>query len=250
MEYNLLDYNHLITNFINFIESNYDDLINVEVKTRSTLIEQKFKTFLSDNLDFEIEGNSALGVDLPIFNTDIKCTSISQPQSSSPYRSINEKLFGVDYNILLFVYSIDNGVFKIENCAYIPKHMTGCKNATKLLIKLTNEYNNNNISKNIAIKLLKGWFFTVEDMSSGGITRIITNFISGRMSTEDLIAQVNTWNICEPLDLKPDWNTIWDRAIISPPCEGVINYSFALQWRLQYTELTHDEYPQDILKIK
>lgn len=250
MEYNLLDYNHLITNFINFIESNYDDLINVEVKTRSTLIEEKFKTFLSDNLDFEIEGNSALGVDLPIFNTDIKCTSISRPQSSSPYISINEKLFGVDYNILLFVYSIDDDVFKVENCAYIPKHMTGCKNATRLLIKLTNEYNNNHISKTMAIKLLKGWFFTVENISSKGITDFIKNFINDRISTEDLISQVNTWSIYEPLDLKPDWDAIWDKAIDSPPSEGVINYSFALQWRLQYQELTHDEYPQDILKIK
>lgn len=250
MEYNLLDYNDLITDFIDFIEINYDDLINVEVKTRSTLIEQKFKDFLSENLDFEIEGNSAFGIDLPIFNTDIKCTSISQPQSSSPYRSINEKLFGVDYNILLFIYSIDNNIFTIENCVYIPKHMTGCKNATRLLRKLTHEYNNNNITKNTAIKILKGWFFAVENISSAGVTNIITRFINDRISTEDLKNMVNTWNIFEPLDLKPNWDSIWNIAITDPPCEGVINYSFALQWRLQYKELTHDEYPDAILKIK
>ena len=52
MQYNLLDYKHIITEFISYIESNYDDLLNVEVKTIATLVEEKFKAFISGKTDF------------------------------------------------------------------------------------------------------------------------------------------------------------------------------------------------------
>lgn len=250
MQYKLLDYKHIITEFISYIESNYNDLLNVEVKTRATLVGEKFKAFISEKIDFIINGSSASGIDLPIFNTDIKCTSINLPQSSSPYKSIEEKLFGLDYNILLFIYSINDNKFKFEHCVYIPKNMTGCKNATKLLKKLTQENLNKRITKDIAIKALKGWFFTINNKSSKSTTDFIKKFINNKLTVEKFIKEVETWIIIEPLNLKPNWDLIWEKSIKTPPLDGMINYSFALQWRLQYSEFTNNNYPQNIEKIK
>lgn len=250
MEYDLLDYNDLLRKFIAYLESNCDDLVGKQNKTRATLIEKKLRDFLQENVEFKVKCNSVFGVDFPNFNTDIKCTSVDEPQSSSPYRSISEKFFGLDYNILLIMYNEKNKQFKIERCVYIPKHLTGCKNGTRLLKKLTSEVKNNKLNKDISIRLLKAWLFSVEDISSNSITRVITNFIDGKINTEALIKKVNSWNIIEPLDVKPNWDDIWVRAMDSPIYEGVINYSPALQWRLQYRDLTKDIYPKDILGLK
>ncbi len=61
-------------------------------KAVGTYIEHKFKEFL--NVNFELDnGNSARGIDLPAsqINTDIKVTSIKQPQSSSPFKDAKQK---------------------------------------------------------------------------------------------------------------------------------------------------------------
>lgn len=50
-------------------------------------------------------GNSASGIDLPELNVDIKVTSIVQPQSSCPFKSARQKIFGLGYSLLVFVYS-------------------------------------------------------------------------------------------------------------------------------------------------
>jgi hypothetical protein len=51
-------------------------------------------------------GSSALGIDLPSEDilTDIKVTSVKQPQSSCPFRDAKQKIFGLGYNLLIFVY--------------------------------------------------------------------------------------------------------------------------------------------------
>lgn len=54
-------------------------------KAVGTLVEHLFKIHLTERYDLTI-GNSANGLDLPSVNTDIKVTSIKQPQSSCPYK--------------------------------------------------------------------------------------------------------------------------------------------------------------------
>lgn len=49
-------------------------------------------------------GSSAKGLDLPSVNTDIKVTSVVQPQSSCPYRDSKQKIYGLGYNLIVFVY--------------------------------------------------------------------------------------------------------------------------------------------------
>lgn len=75
-------------------------------KAVGTYIEHKFKDFLAGEGIIRVEdfGSSAKGVDLPSLDTDIKVTSIRQPQSSSPFKSFKQKIEGLGYNLVLFVY--------------------------------------------------------------------------------------------------------------------------------------------------
>lgn len=74
-------------------------------KAVGTYIEHKFKDFLLSKYDLTV-GSSANGIDLPSpeINTDIKVTSIKQPQSSCPFKNAQQKIFGLGYNLLVFVY--------------------------------------------------------------------------------------------------------------------------------------------------
>jgi len=76
-------------------EKNHTDLIGVtDGKAVGTYIEHEFKNFLKLKYTFS-EGNSAKGIDLPDENilTDIKVTSITQPQSSCPFKNARQKNF-------------------------------------------------------------------------------------------------------------------------------------------------------------
>lgn len=52
-------------------------------KAVGTFVEHLFQTYLAEHYEMEV-GSSANGLDLPSVNTDIKVTSIKQPQSSCP----------------------------------------------------------------------------------------------------------------------------------------------------------------------
>ena len=62
-------------------------------KAVGTHIEHKFKDFLLSKYDLSV-GSSASGIDLPSveINTDIKVTSIKQPQSSCPFKNAQQKV--------------------------------------------------------------------------------------------------------------------------------------------------------------
>ncbi len=67
-------------------------------KAVGTHIEHKFKEHL--NLKYKtIIGSSANGIDLPSDDilTDIKVTSIKQPQSSCPFKDAKQKIFGLGF---------------------------------------------------------------------------------------------------------------------------------------------------------
>lgn len=73
-------------------------------KAVGTYVEHKFKAYLATKYSF-IAGSSASGIDLPELNVDIKVTSVVQPQSSCPFKSARQKIFGLGYSLLIFVYS-------------------------------------------------------------------------------------------------------------------------------------------------
>lgn len=100
-------------------------------KAVGTYIEHKFKDFLNKNYIVN-NGNSARGIDLPApeINTDIKVTSIKQPQSSSPFKDAKQKIYGLGYNLLVFVYEkTDNhknetAILDFKSCSFIEKERT------------------------------------------------------------------------------------------------------------------------------
>jgi hypothetical protein len=54
-------------------------------------------------------GTPAIGIDFPELLVDIKVTSIRQPQSSCPFKSARQKVYGLGYSLIVFVYDkIDN----------------------------------------------------------------------------------------------------------------------------------------------
>lgn len=100
-------------------------------KAIGTYLENKFKKLLGEKYIVTI-GSSASGIDLPSddIETDIKVTSIKLPQSSSPFKDAKQKIYGLGYNLLVFVYDkIDNPKTKMTNlnivsCSFISKERT------------------------------------------------------------------------------------------------------------------------------
>lgn len=72
-------------------------------KAIGTYFEHKFRDYLSRRHDFP-EGSSAKGMDFPALDVDMKVTSAKQPQSSCPYKSARQKIYGLGYSLLVFVY--------------------------------------------------------------------------------------------------------------------------------------------------
>ncbi len=109
---------------------NHTELIGItDGKAVGTYVEHKFKEHLNEKYEVVI-GNSASGIDLPSpdINTDIKVTSIRQPQSSCPYASSRQKIYGLGYNLLVLVYekidASNSCTLRFVNCTFIKKERT------------------------------------------------------------------------------------------------------------------------------
>lgn len=142
-------------------------------------------------------GNSASGLDLPSVNTDIKVTSIKQPQSSCPFKDSKQKIFGLGYNLLVFVYKKHddskrkNGMLEFVSCSFIDKSRTA------------------------------------DFQTTTGIHKIISN----QGNQDDIFAFLVDHNI--PSD-EVSLYKIAEEILNNPPQIGYLTISNALQWRLQY----------------
>ena len=72
-------------------------------KAVGTYLEHKFQGLLEQKYIYDV-GSSAKGIDFPGLNVDMKVTSVKQPQSSSPFKSARQKVRGLGYSLLVFVY--------------------------------------------------------------------------------------------------------------------------------------------------
>lgn len=108
------------------------DLFGVtDGKAVGTYVEHKFQQQLAAKYEVVV-GSSASGIDLPSEDilTDIKVTSIKQPQSSCPFKDAKQKIFGLGYNLLVFVYDkkdhpeTKTAVLDFVSCAFISKERT------------------------------------------------------------------------------------------------------------------------------
>ena len=168
-------------------------------KAVGTFIEHKFQAQLESRYTVEI-GSSASGIDLPSVETDIKVTSIRQPQSSCPFRSARQKVYGLGYNLLLFVYDKRDkpesraATLSFVSCAFIDKSRTADYQTTRGLLEM---------------------------LERDGNREDIIAFLADRNLPGDEIV----------------YNALADEIMQTPPALGYLTISNALQWRLQYSRI-------------
>ncbi len=172
-------------------------------KAVGTFIEHRFKELLNQNYIVDI-GSSAKGIDLPApdINTDIKVTSIKQPQSSCPFKDAKQKIYGLGYNLLIFVYEKTDiqknktSLLNFISCSFIEKERTADYTTSYRLLEM----------------------------------------IKDGANVEDIIAYLYDKNI--PAD-EITLNQIAKQILINPPELGYLTISNALQWRLQYGRIVN-----------
>ena len=182
----------------------HDDLIGItDGKTIGTYIEHKFEAYLKSKYEITI-GSSAKGIDLPDphINTDIKVTSIKILQTSSPFKSIEQKIYGLGYNLLVFVYEkedIGNSCYlNFKHCIFIEEEKTSDYNLTKVLRKMIN----------LGAK------------------------------KEDIIEILNDKNVPGDEEIL---ETLAEKILKNPPKQGYLTISNAFQWRLKYSNIINSK---------
>ena len=181
-------------------KENHSSLIGVtDGKAVGTYVEHRFQNYLSSKYILDV-GSSAKGIDLPgeDIMTDIKVTSITQPQSSCPFKNARQKIFGLGYNLLVFVYekkdNDDKCILNFKYCAFIEKNRTVDYTITKRLIQMVDD---------------------------GANKEDIVGFLIDKNVPGDEIV----------------YNDLADEILRNKPNQGYLTISNALQWRLQYSRV-------------
>ena len=110
-------------------------------KAVGTYLEHKFQTALHRRYIYG-RGNSAKGIDFPELGVDIKVTSIRQSQSSCPFKSARQKIYGFGYSLIVFVYdkrddpATKTGNLDILHTIYVQKERTADHQTTSGLRRL------------------------------------------------------------------------------------------------------------------
>ena len=171
-------------------------------KAIGTYIERKFRDYLDERYVYE-KGSSASGVDFPGLNVDMKATRATQPQSSSPFKSARQKIYGLGYSLLVFVYE------KTDD----PATQTG----------------NLNFLHTIFVDEIR----TADYQTTTGILSIIEN----NGNTDDLIAYMYERSL--PVD-DVQALQLAQELLNNPPVVGYLTISNALQWRLHYQRVINN----------
>ena len=168
-------------------------------KAVGTYVEHKFQGYLAKKYDHR-KGNSASGIDFPSLNVDMKVTSITQPQSSCPYKSARQKIFGLGYSLLIFVYDKkDDSKQRVARLQFLHTIYVDEKK-------------------------------TADYQTTTGLRQILEN----KGNIDDLTAFMQDRNL--PLD-DIQANEIAAELFKRPPEIGYLTISNALQWRLQYSRV-------------
>ena len=168
-------------------------------KAVGTYLEQKFQANLHKKYDY-VEGSSAKGIDFPELDVDIKVTSIKQPQSSCPFKSARQKIYGLGYNLLVFVYEKSDdeqtktGSLNIHHTIFVDKSRTA------------------------------------DFQTTSGIRSILEN----DANLDDMLACFSDRML--PLD-DIQAQELAEEVLANPPKIGYLTISNALQWRLQYSRV-------------
>ncbi|WP_294475585.1 restriction endonuclease [uncultured Intestinimonas sp.] len=173
----------------------HPDLFGVtDGKAVGTYVEHLFQSYLRSKYDMTV-GSSASGLDLPSVNTDMKATSDARPQSSCPFQSARQKIFGLGYNLLVFVY-----------------HKQDIRNTCRLQITHCT-------------------FIEAERTADYTITAQLRDMLRYQANKDDIMALLYDRNI--PGD-DMVYSALADEILSHPPQQGYLTISNALQWRLHY----------------
>lgn len=176
-------------------------------KAVGTFVEHLFQEYLEQRYDMTV-GSSATGLDLPSVNTDIKVTSIKQPQSSCPFKDSKQKIYGLGYNLIVFVYQ------KVDDA----RRKKGCLN------------------------FLSCTFVEASRTADYQTTTGLLNIIANNGNADDIFAFLIDHKI--PSDEVSLMNMA-ENILENPPKVGYLTISNALQWRLQYGRVVNLSEPVD-----
>lgn len=165
-------------------------------KAIGTYLEHKFQAHLEERY-VHAPGNSASGIDLPGLAVDLKVTSIKQPQSSCPYKNARQKIFGLGYSLLVFVYEKQDD----------PRTRTA------------------------KLNILHTIYVEARRTADFQMTRGILEILRRDGNEDDLIAFFQDKML--PVE-EIEARQIAEEVLRNPPQQGFLTISNALQWRLQY----------------
>ncbi len=166
-------------------------------KAIGTYLEQKFRAYLQQRYEF-VPGNSANGIDFPGLDVDMKVTSAAKPQSSCPFRSVLQKIYGLGYGLLVFVYDKSDddatrtATLDINDTVYVERHRTGDFLLTQGL-------------RNILLE------------KYGGIEDVVDFLAAQGLSSNG-----------------PELRNLAEHIFSNVPEQGFLTISPAFQWRLNY----------------
>lgn len=168
-------------------------------KAVGTFVELDFRNSLQGRYAFTA-GNAAKGIDFPELSLDVKVTSLRQPQSSCPFRSARQKIYGLGYSLLVFVYDKKDLPDELAASLQI-KHLIFVDAAS-----------------------------TADHQTTTGLRKLIEN----GANRDDLLAFFAERML--PVD-EIEAEKLADEALLNPPQAGYLTISNALQWRLQYSRV-------------
>ena len=168
-------------------------------KAVGTYLEHKFQVLLQGRYGYA-RGNSAKGIDFPELGVDIKVTNIRQPQSSCPFKNARQKIYGLGYSLIIFVYDKKDdaktrtGRLEILHTIFVDKERTA------------------------------------DFQTTSGLLRLIEN----KANRDDILAFFQERML--PVD-EIEAGNLADEILQAPPQLGYLTISNALQWRLQYSRV-------------
>lgn len=182
-------------------------------KAVGTYLEHKFQRVLHRSYIYQ-GGSSAKGIDFPEIGVDLKVTSHRQPQSSCPYKSARQKLYGLGYALLVFVYN-----------------------------KTDDED-----TRTARLNILHTIFVTAERTADFQTTTGIRQIVENSGNVDDLLAFFSERML--PVD-EIEANRLAEEVLGNPPDIGYLTISNALQWRLQYRRVISEAGVVDgILRVR
>jgi len=130
----------------------------------------------------------------------MKVTSSKQPQSSCPFKSVRQKIYGLGYSLIIFVYE---------------KKDNQLKGTTNL-----------NIKHSVYVEKE----YTADYQTTSGVCKLIEN----NANIDDIVSFLFERNL--PVDDIEAYKIAQD-ILDKPPKVGYLTISNALQWRLQYSRI-------------